>query len=91
MRSTASALALALATMPAWGQEPARGELLYATHCASCHSERLHHREKSKIRTLADLRDEVARWAPQTRHRFTLDEMEDVVQHLSRTHYKLAR
>ena len=91
MRSTASALALALATMPAWGQEPARGELLYATHCASCHSERLHHREKSKIRSLADLRDEVARWAPQTSHRFTLDEKEDVVRHLNRTHYKLAR
>ena len=91
MRSTASALALALATMPAWGQEPARGELLYATHCATCHSERLHEREKSKIRSLSDLRDEVARWAPQTRHRFTLDEQEDVVQHLNRTHYKLRK
>ena len=89
MRSTASALLLALAAMPAWGQASDRGEMLYATHCASCHSERLHHREKSKIRSLADLRDEVARWAPQTRHRFTLDEKEDVVQHLNRTHYKL--
>ena len=88
MRSTASLVALILA-LPAWAQDLERGKLLYETHCATCHSERLHDREKSKIKSLADLRDEVARWAPQTKRRFTLDELEDVVQHLNRSHYKL--
>lgn len=88
MKSIASALLFVLAAAPAWGQDPGRGELLYTTHCASCHSERLHERDKSKIRSLADLRDEVARWVPQTKHRFTLDEREDVVEYLNRMHYK---
>jgi mono/diheme cytochrome c family protein len=91
MRSIASALVLAAAALPALAQEPPRGELLYATYCATCHTERLHAREKSKIRSLADLRDEVARWAPQTKRAFTLDEIEAVVQYLNRSHYKLAK
>jgi mono/diheme cytochrome c family protein len=89
MKSIASALLLALAALPAWAQDPPRGEVLYATYCATCHTERLHTRDKSKIRSLADLRDEVARWAPQTKRRFTLDERESVVQYLNRTHYRL--
>jgi mono/diheme cytochrome c family protein len=88
MRSIASLLALALAC-PAWAQDAGRGKLLYDTHCATCHSERLHDRAQSKIKTLADLRDEVARWAPQTKRAFTPDELEDVVQHLNRSHYRL--
>jgi len=88
MRSIASLLALALA-FPAWAQDAGRGKLLYDTHCATCHSERLHDRVQSKIKSLADLRDEVARWAPQTKRAFTPDELEDVVQHLNRSHYRL--
>jgi mono/diheme cytochrome c family protein len=80
-----------VAAAPAWGQASSRGELLYATHCASCHTERLHQREKSKIRSLADLRDEVARWVPQTKRSFTLDEIEEVVQYLNRSHYGLKK
>jgi mono/diheme cytochrome c family protein len=91
MKSIASALLLAAAASPAWAQDPPRGELLYATYCATCHSERLHARDKSKVRSLADLRDEVARWAPQTKRAFTLDEIEAVVQHLNRSHYRLEK
>jgi len=80
---------LLLYSLPAPSQDLERGRLLYQTHCATCHSERLHHRDKSKIKSLADLRDEVARWAPQTRHRFTLDEIEDVVQFLNASHYRI--
>jgi mono/diheme cytochrome c family protein len=87
----ASGLALLMAVFPAaWGQDLERGKILYETHCATCHSERLHHRDKSKIKTLADLRDEVARWAPQTKHGFTLDEREAVVQYLNASHYRRA-
>jgi len=50
---------------------------------------RVHGRLKSEIRDLADLRGAVARWAPQTKHRFTPEEIEDVVQYLNATHYRL--
>jgi hypothetical protein len=83
------ALPLLVWSLAAPAQDLERGRLLYQTHCATCHTERLHHRDKSKIRSFADLRDEVARWAPQTKHRFTLDDIEDVVQFLNASHYRI--
>ncbi|HET7672517.1 MAG TPA: hypothetical protein VFK84_19065 [Burkholderiales bacterium] len=85
-----AALLAALAVSGGAGaQDPERGRLLYETYCGDCHYERMHSRERSKVRSLADLRDMVARWAPQTKYRFTLDELEDVVQHLNQKHYRL--
>ena len=77
--------------LPAWGQDAERGKLLYETHCGGCHYERVHQRLKSEVRDLADLRDTAAKWAAQTRHRFTLDEKEEVVQYLNRTHYRFPK
>jgi hypothetical protein len=48
------------------------------------HDERL----RPAVRDLADLRDMVAQWAPQTKRRFTLDELEDVVEYLNQSHYR---
>ena len=64
------------------------GKLLYEAHCGGCHYERLHDRQRSKIKNLRELRDEVASWAPQTRHVLTLDEREAVVQYLNAAHYR---
>jgi len=72
----------------AWAQDPAPGRLLYETHCGGCHYERVHQRVRSDVKGLADLRDTVARWASQTKHRFTLDELESVVQYLNESHYR---
>ena len=69
-------------------QDVARGRLLYETHCGICHYERVHQRLKSDVKGLDDLRDTVARWADQTRHRFTLDDLEDVVAYLNESHYR---
>jgi mono/diheme cytochrome c family protein len=70
-------------------QDVERGKLLYDTHCGGCHYERVHDRLRTKIKDLADLRDEVARWAPQTKHPFTLDEIEAVVQYVNASHYRI--
>jgi mono/diheme cytochrome c family protein len=78
---------LALATGAA-AQDTGRGKALYETHCGTCHYERVHQRLRTQVKDLADLRDMVARWAPQTKHRFTLDEREDVVQYLNESHYR---
>jgi len=79
--------------MSARAQDIERGRILYETYCGDCHYERIHQRsaENSKIRTLSDLRDMVARRAPLTKLRFSLDDKEDVVQYLNTTHYKLAK
>lgn len=70
-------------------QDTGRGRLLYETHCGECHYERVHQRIKSDVKELADLRDAVARWASQVKkHKFTLDEIEDVVAYLNQSHYR---
>jgi hypothetical protein len=62
--------------------------VLYETHCGGCHYERVHQRLRSDLRELADLRDAVARWAPQTKRRFSLDELESIAQYLNESHYR---
>ena len=85
---TAGLLILMGCTLPALAQDPARGKLLYDTHCGTCHYERVHDRLRPKVRDLSELRDEVARWAPQTKRNFSLDEREDIVQYLNESHYR---
>ena len=81
-----ASLLLLLLPLAAHPQE--RGRLLYETHCGTCHYERVHQRIRSDVKDLADLRDTVSRWAKQTKHRFTLDEIEEVVQYLNQSHYR---
>lgn len=84
----ASLLVLMFPLAAAAQQDVARGRLLYETHCGECHYERVHQRIKSEVKDLGDLRDTVARWASQTKHEFTLDELEDVVAYLNESHYR---
>jgi len=69
-------------------QDAERGRLLYQTYCGGCHYERVHDRLRSEVKDLSDLRDMVARWAPQTKRSFTLDEREDIAQYLNESHYR---
>ena len=85
---TAGLLILMGCTLPALAQDPARGKLLYDTHCGTCHYERVHDRLRPKVRDVSELRDEVARWARQTKQNFSLDEREDIVQYLNESHYR---
>jgi mono/diheme cytochrome c family protein len=80
-------LLLAAAAVHAQGID--RGRLLYETHCGSCHTERLLDREKSLIRSYADLRAEVGRRAAQTGRQFSPDELDDIIEFLDRSHYRL--
>ena len=92
MRLTSlTACAIALFSLPASAQETQRGRALYETQCATCHGERLHEREKSKIRSIGELRAEVLRWSRETRQRFTAEDIEDIVRFLNQTHYRLEK
>ena len=76
-------------SLAAHGQDAADGKTLYETHCGGCHYERVHDRTRSDVKDLSDLRDAVARWAPQAKRRFTLDEREAIVQYLNESHYRI--
>lgn len=78
-----------LVPLVAFAQDVERGRLLYQTHCGGCHYERTHQeRLRPAVRDLEGLRDMVARWAPQTKRQYTLDELDDIVQYLNETHYR---
>ena len=84
-------LAVLMVAMGAWAQDPRRGKELYETHCLTCHYERIHKRDPSRspIRTMAQLRLEVANRAAQTGRPFTLEDLDDIAEYLNRSHYRL--
>jgi hypothetical protein len=84
----ASLLLLAALPLGAAAQDAARGRLLYETHCGTCHYERVHERTRSEVKGLDDLRLTVAKWAEQTRRRFTPEEIDDVAEYLNESHYR---
>jgi mono/diheme cytochrome c family protein len=82
-------LLLLLLPLAASAQDPARGRVLYETHCGGCHYERIHsERLRPAVRDLADLRDMVAQWASQTKRSYTPQEIEDIVEYLNESHYR---
>jgi mono/diheme cytochrome c family protein len=89
-------VAIALVLMfsaSAWAQDAQRGKSLYEVHCLTCHYERIHKRDPSRslIRSLAQLRVEVAQRAAQTGQRFTLEDLDDIAAYLNRSHYRLEK
>jgi len=92
MRIAVAAL-LALLAWPAPAQDAQRGRSLYETHCLTCHYERIHRREPSRslVKTLAQLRLEVAQRAAGTGQRFSIEDLEDITEYLNRSHYRLAK
>ena len=85
--------ALLLAGAPALAQDAQRGRLLYETHCLSCHYERIHKRDpaKSLVKSIAQLRAEVADRAQMTRQRFTIEDLDDIAEYLNRSHYRFEK
>ena len=75
-------------TQPANQIAPAsRGELLYLNHCLGCHESKLHIREKQKAKTINAIRGEVSRWATELQLKWTLRDIEDVVEFLNHRYY----
>jgi len=85
----AAALVLSLACASAAAQDADRGRMLYETQCSGCHYERVHQRprERAKVKSLAELRDEVYLRAGQTGRPFTLEDLSDLVAYLDQSYY----
>ena len=98
MRPASAAPVLAFAVLaapavPAAAQDAERGRELYEAHCTACHYERIHRRDPSRslVRTLADLRVEVAQRAALTGRRFAPQDLDDIAEYLNRSHYRLLK
>lgn len=85
-----AALWLAGFVPPALAQDAGRGKALYETHCLTCHYERIHKRDASRslVRSLPQLRAEVARRAEQTKRRFSIEDVDDIAEYLNQSHYR---
>ena len=82
---------LVLGAGPVLAADPQQGQLLYETHCGTCHYEKVHERKGTKIDTIAALKVEVAKWARQTSRSFTPAELDDIAEYLNQSHYRLAK
>ena len=67
--------------------DAAKGEKLHQS-CLQCHGTELYLPPKRKLRSLAALRKETARWSDQYNPAFSKSEIEDLVAYLNRDFYK---
>jgi mono/diheme cytochrome c family protein len=84
---------MALAAGAALAQDAGRGRVLYETYCQACHYERIHKREPSQslVQSLQDLRAEVIFRSRFTAQTYTRQDIEDIVEYLNRSHYRLKK
>lgn len=84
---------LALLTMAASALaagDAARGEKLHAS-CLQCHGTELYVPPKARIKSLAALKKEVARWGDYYNPAFSKQDIEDLVEWLNQGFYKFER
>jgi mono/diheme cytochrome c family protein len=65
----------------------ARGKLLYATHCVSCHSVEMHWREKKLASNWSSLKFQVDRWQKAAGLGWEAEDIEQVSAYLNVTYY----
>ena len=82
------ALAASLAAPGVRAGDAGRGRALYESHCASCHSQSVHGREKRVARDFEDVRAWVARWNANLALHWGEEEIEDVTLYLNGAYYR---
>ena len=71
-------------------QVQSRGELLYSTHCISCHTSEIHWRDKKAANDWASLKFQVRRWQGTTGLGWSEDDIDDVTRYLNESIYRYA-
>ena len=64
-----------------------RGELLYSTHCVSCHTTQVHWRDKKQATDWASLRAQVRRWESNIGMNWSDDDIVAVARYLNEHYY----
>jgi mono/diheme cytochrome c family protein len=66
---------------------PSRGELLYATHCLACHTDKVHWRDHRVAGNFNALRYEVRRWQKMSTLGWNAEDIEAVARYLNTVYY----
>jgi mono/diheme cytochrome c family protein len=69
------------------GYSQTRGELLYSTHCITCHTTIIHWREKTLATDWHSLKTQVRRWQSTIGIGWSEDEITDVTRYLNEVYY----
>jgi len=69
------------------GQSQTRGEVLYSTHCITCHTTIIHWREKTLSTDWHSLKFQVWRWQSNIELGWSEDEIIDVSRYLNEVYY----
>ena len=89
MRLIAATLLLCLpAVADAQLADIERGRALYENHCQVCHTPKVHSRVNRLAITRAEVRELADNWQSQQALRWSDQDLEDVVEFLSRTRYQ---
>jgi hypothetical protein len=78
----------AAAQAQATGPWPARGELLYQTHCRACHDEQMHWRNKKLAYDWPTLKAQVTRWQATAKLQWSEADIVEVSRYLNETIYR---
>ena len=70
---------------------PGRGQLLYETHCISCHSTQMHWRNEKRAKDWASLVVQVRRWQGTAGLQWSDADINAVARHLNETIYRYPR
>jgi mono/diheme cytochrome c family protein len=84
----AASLACARAAAQPAGAAESRGELLYSTHCVSCHTAQVHWRDKKLATDWPSLGAQVRRWQSNLGLRWSDADIVEVSRYLNRRHYR---
>ena len=79
-------IASTLAAQPA-PPSAARGEMLYKTHCDSCHTTQVHWRDRRLATDWRGLQSQVRRWQRNTGLKWSEQEIVDVTRYLNGRFY----
>ena len=72
-------------------QAQSRGELLYSTHCISCHTSEMHWREKKAATDWVSLKFQVRRWQGAASLSWSEGDIQDVTRYLNESIYRYAQ
>lgn len=81
-------LGAAVFATPAIAQD--RGELLYSTHCGTCHAEQIHWRARRAVSDWTSLRAEVRKWQAMASLAWSEDDVLEVSRYLNDSIYRFS-
>ncbi|MCE9661714.1 MAG: cytochrome c [Burkholderiales bacterium] len=65
-----------------------RGELLYTTHCVSCHTTQMHWRDKRSAKDWSSLKFQVRRWQDAVSLGWSDSDIQEVARYLNESIYR---